>query len=230
MRSTRRIERNQLGAWVSMPQNQTESTADDQAVAIPDDIQVTSPEQNVGGQDKSQSQTINILTLKRWKIETTLDRVQVCLWTLFLIAKLLSTLAVISFWIAAFFTLKTLPVWNGPQRVFDGYVRRRNAAVANARIQNELVDLADNFWEDLFPAADNDACHQLNVQYTDRVLEPNVVLFQRRLPILLNNPVVWMLVMMITFSAFHMLSFVQDCLRQANHVTRTQAKRRRPAA
>ena len=39
MRPTRRMERNSLRAWVAVPQNQTEATAGDQAVANRDYVE-----------------------------------------------------------------------------------------------------------------------------------------------------------------------------------------------
>ena len=225
------MERNAYGAWVAVPQNQTEATDMVQVVANRDDIeeqrqtQVISSEQNVvGRQNETQSQAMNIFTLKRWKIETTIDRVQICLWTLILITKIFSILAVISFWIAVFFWLKSLPAWEGPQRIFNGYMYRRDAAANNVALRDD-----EAFLHDVFPGVESLMSYQLSFVLTDSGFHPSRAVFAMGLALLLKNPVTWLIIMIMTFACYHVSSFVHDCLRQASRAAGTLAKRRRTA-
>ena len=207
-----------------MSGNQAESEAVDRAIANRDGIEQTqaiSPEQNVvGEQNTTQSKAYNAFTLKRWRIDTTIDRVQICIWILILIMKVVSMLSVISFWISLFFWLKSLPGWEGPQRIFNGFARRRAAG-----INNQVIPADDSLWDDLFPVAEALLSYQLNFTVEDSAIQPNLNLYGFRVPLLTANPVMWLLFMGIIFCCYNIASIVYGSLLQASTVMRNFARR-----
>lgn len=206
MRQTRRIERNSAGAWTAIPQDQTEVTA-----GYRDDIEE---------QRQTQSQTFDIFALKRWKIQPTIDRTQICFWALMLITKLLSILTMISFWISLFLVFKSSIVWKGPHRIVTGFLHRRNQTNAGV-----AVSASDGFWEDVFPSYDSISTYQLHCKLTSSAYDSAKTIYDTRLPLLLDNPVIWSFITLILLIGYHLLSFVHDCLQQASRTTRTLAKK-----
>lgn len=130
---------------MAVPRSRTDSTAGDQVVALVENeeqsqTQFRSSGQNtIDGQKTSEEQAINFFTLKRWKIATTIDRAQICIWTFMFIMRILSTLSVICFWLAVIFCLKTLPFWAGPRHVIDLY-RMRNDNAQRAQIVADPIE------------------------------------------------------------------------------------------
>lgn len=223
------MERNQNGEWVAVPRNQPEAATDNQVVARVDEAadqtqyQLTNPVQNAVGGQVNASKTYDIFTLKRWNIDLTIDRVQVCLWVLIMIMKIMKMLAVVCFWVAALFFLKSLPGWEGPQRVINGYVRRRDLLH-----NQQVIPEGDVFWADLFPHAHQQTSYQIWIEFAQDAFAENN-LFAIFIPILVSDPIVCSLVAFFFFLVSHAVTFIHDCLRQANHATRTLAKRRRTA-
>ena len=224
------MERNESGDWSVVPLSQPEAATNNRFVAMVDEAadqrqpQPINPMQNaVGRQVNDTSKTYDIFTLKRWNLDLTIDRVQVCLWMLILMMKIISTLAVISFWLAVLFCLKSLPGWQGPQRVITGYVRRRDF------INNQhQIPANDHFLEDLFPFQDRQLSFQLLIAFAHDALAENAVL-NVLVPILVDDPIVCLMLMLLAFIINHAATFTHGCLRQANHAVRTLAKRRRTA-
>lgn len=176
----------------------------------------------------AQNQASIFFTLKRWKIESTIDRTQICLWTFIMMMKLLMLVVVVSFWIASLLFVKTLATWGGFQRVMDGFARRREMAL------NAVGDQAGNandagaddgqnqetIWEDLFPAGIRFASYHLNLIVSDSGLRAARPVFGLRFALLLTNPIVWLLVILILFISHHLIKFVHDCLQNALQATR----------
>ena len=224
------MERNERGEWIAVPLNQPEAATNDRVVANVDEAAdqrqpqpINSVQNAVGRQVNDTSKTYDIFTLKRWNIDLTIDRVQVCLWMLILMMKIISTLAAISFWLTVLFCLKSLPGWQGPQRVITGYVRRRNL------INNQHhIPANDHFFEDLFPFQDRQLSYQLLIAFAHDALAENAML-SVLVPILISDPIVCLMLMLLAFITNHAATFTHGCLRQANHAVRTLAKRRRSA-
>jgi len=212
-RTPRRTPRNSSGEWTTAtPSNQIQARLDD---AIEEQRQGTSPEQNAAN---AQSQTFNIVTLKRWRAEPTTNRTQICLWTLILVAKVISILTMICFWISLFMWLKTLLVWQGIPRIINGLIRRH---------EGKSIGIEDTLWEDVFPMLESTKSYQLYWGLTTPLslvaCDVTKLLYLAKFAILFNNPVIWTIAVVALFTNYHLLSFVHDCLQQASRAMKALA-------
>lgn len=223
MRPTRRVERDPSGTWTAVSQGQAETTADNQAVANRDGNLEQSQTQGINSNQgvvnkhrNTQSQSFN---WKRWKIEPTTNRTQMCLSTFISITQLLSLLAVIFFWIAFFMFFKSLIFWQGTQRIVEGFMRRRELVILQRPIQPD-----DSFLHDLFPDNLGIGSYQLYVEIAESALEGAVIFYSWRFSLWLTHPFTWLLMMFIFFMSYRLLSFVRGCLQHAHRATRTCKK------
>lgn len=216
-----RRQRNQRGEFIPVAEDQV-ATFENQVEADTDEQrQVIVPVEN-------RTNLGTIVSLKRWKIAVTPNRAQVFLWAALLITKFLSMLSIISFWLCIVMAIKTLPGWNGPIDLFQGILRRRapQAGPANGPANAAAGDLVDNWWEDLFPAADVLNSYHVRVGITQTGHHGAQLIFGYGLPVMLSNPIIWAGAIAATFTSYHFLSFIHGCIRRAHHATNVIARRR----
>lgn len=213
MRPTTRRRRNsrgefstEVGDQVATVENQVAANAEEQKQIM---------RQVAGGPDFGA-----LVTLKRWKIAITPDRAELCLWLFIMVVKFLSMLSIISFWLSLTMFLKTLPSWQGPVRLFDGYRRRNQGG------QNVVVNPDDNWWTDLFPRDQVLNSYTLWFGFYQTGDPDAVLLHDYTVPLVFRNCVVWIFLMAFFFCSYHFLSFIQGCLQQAKLAAKVFARRR----
>lgn len=168
-------------------------------------------------EDKSDLEAL--VTLKRWQISVTPDRAQVCLWTFMSITRFLFMLSITSFWFCVVMCIKTLPVWNGPIHIFEGYVRRNNIGDTATPVGDE-----GNLWADIFPPQETLQSYTLTVALAATGHHGAPVLYSYPIPLLVRHPLVWGCLMVLSFSGYHFFSFIHGCLPGASHATKTGKK------
>lgn len=213
MRPTARRSRNSRGEFAREVEDRV-ATLEGQVAANADE------QRQVVSQVTSRTDFGALVTLKRWKIAITPDRAQVCLWAFIMVVKFLSILSIVSFWLCSIMCTKTLPTWDGPVQLFNGYRRRNGAA------QNIAIGVGDTWWRDLFPLRQTVAAYTLKIRLYESGFIQAPIIYSYSMPILLSNPLVWMSLMAFTFSSYHFLSFIQGCLQQAKLAAKVFARRR----
>lgn len=224
MRATRR--RNSRGEFIAPSDGQVVAVENQVAANAAEQRQVVAPVDNT-------TKFGALVTLKTWQIAVTPDRAQVCLWSFLMITKFLSILSIISFWFCALMCIKTLPGWNGPNQVIAGFVRRREPAAAPvAPAADAPADppanppAPDNIWTDVFPAAEALNSYTLRLALTQNGNQAAPVIWGRQIPLLFGNPLVWMILIALSFFIYHFLSFIHGCLERAYRATTVIARRR----
>lgn len=179
---------------------------------------------------EAQTQISSFVTLRHWTIEPTIGRTRFCLWVLLLVVKFLSILMTISFWLSSLFFLRALVSWDGFYRIMRGIARRRAAArlediapgpgaagAANAQGGAGGANHKDpTFWTDVFPPEVSYASYQIYLAMTESPMQTARVFFRFRWPLLLSNPVVWLVLIIILFISQRLLYFLHDCLQNAS--------------
>lgn len=213
MRPTTRRQRNPQGEFVPVAENQVATVENQVAANADEQRQIASP---VGD-----SFFGTLVALKRWQLAVTPDRAQVCIWSFLMISKFLYMLAFCSFWLSIVMCIKTLPVWNGPVQVFDGYMRRRGIVQAGNQVDDE-----DHMWQDVFPAMETLHAYtlKLTLAETGHLMAP--VIYGYSIPMLFRHPFIWMGLASLSFFSYHVLSFIHGCLQRANRATNAIARRR----
>lgn len=213
MRPTTRKYRNSRGEFVSVAEDQVATVGTQVAANADEQRRIASPVE-------SRTNFGTIVTLKRWKIAVTPDRTHVCIWSFLMITKFLSMLAIISFWFCAIICIKTLPAWDGPVHIFEGYRRRQGIIQTGNQLESE-----DHMWRDIFPDVENLNSYTLRLALTEAGHFASPAIYGYSIPLLVGHPFVWAGLMTLSFFNCHFLSFIHGCLRRANHATKIIARR-----
>lgn len=210
MRQTPRRQRNQRGEFIAMTEDQVETAANQVVANVGEQRQVAAPARN-------STKFGALVALRNWQIAITPDRTQLCLWSFIMITNFLSMLSMISFWICTTICVRTLPVWDGPARIFEGYMHRQSLHHAG----NQVAE-GDNIWTDIFPPAESREAYSLKIALTETASEGARVIFTQAVPLLFRHPLVWAGLTALSFLSRGFLSFIHGCLERAYRATSRQ--------
>lgn len=214
MRQTPRRQRNQRGEFIAMPEDQVETAANQVVANFSEQRQAATPAKN-------STNFGALVALRNWQIAITPDRTQVCLWSFIMITNFLSMLSMISFWICTTICVRTLPTWNGPANIFDGYMRRRGILQAG-----NPVGEGDSLWADIFPPLESHEAYSLKIALTETARDAAPVIYRHVVPLLFRHPLVWAGLAALSFLSRGFLSFIHGCLERAYRATTATSRHR----
>lgn len=161
------------------------------------------PEQPLFGAPlRAQSRTPNYITMGMIHVNPTATKVSICKGVILFTIKMLSMLTAIFFWLATAIWFKTLLCWKAPgQLLYDLVVRYLSGAPIN-----------DAIWRHIFPGTDYGNSHHLRLAIHTSSYTHSPAIYSTSIPLLLDNPVVWLSLMAFMFVGHHLLCFSHDCL------------------
>jgi hypothetical protein len=155
---------------------------------------------------KAQSQAFNFITMGRFQIGSSITRVRICKLLLLLTIKILSILTATVFWLSAPIYLKTLLNWQAPGKIFyELTLRYLSGSPPTTPI-----------WRHIFPGTDCSNSHHLRLAVHSSSYLHSPIIYSTSIPLLLDNPIVWLFVMVFMFSSHHLLCFAYDCLSKVS--------------
>lgn len=212
MRPTPRRYRNAQGEFVAAADNKVEHSEKEFAANTDEERKTMSPVQN---------ETFGALgLLTKWRVSITPNKAQVCLWAFITATNSLYALSIITFWISLIMCVKTFPAWRGVRRLFEGIARRSAAGQLWYQMNPN-----DNFILDLFPPEEEQDAYTLHISCTEGARLPPPAVWTHAIPLRLENPVFWLILMILALINSYLLSFVHGCLKRAY---RAVSRRRSP--
>lgn len=156
----------------------------------------------VGIPPRAQSQAFNFITLGRFQIDSTITRARICTFVLLLTIKMLSILTATVFWLAAPIYLKTLLNWEAPGKIlYELTLRYLSGSPSTTSI-----------WRHIFPGTDYSNSPHLRLTVHRSSYPHSPIIYSTSIPIFLDNPMVWIFVMVFMFTSHHLLCFAHECL------------------
>lgn len=164
------------------------------------------PEQPVfGALPRNQSRAPNYITMGMFHIGPTTAKVSIFKAMLLFTTKVLSVLTAFFFWLATAICFKTSICWKAPaQLLYELVIRYLSGA-----------PITDTIWRHLFPGTDYSNSHHLRLAVHTSNYTHSPAIYSTSIPLLLDNPVVWLSLMAFMFISHHLLCFSHDCL--SNH-------------
>lgn len=151
---------------------------------------------------RAQTQIPNYITLGMFRIDPTIAKVSICKWVVLFTIKILSILTAILFWLATTICFKTLLSWKAPgQILYELTIRHLSGSSTTATI-----------WRHLFPDTDYINSHHLRLAVHTSSYKHSPIIYSTSIPLLLDNPMVWLSLMVFMFISHHLLCFSHDCL------------------
>jgi hypothetical protein len=164
---------------------------------------------------RAQSQAFNFITLGRFQIDSTVTRVRISKWVLLLTIKILSILTATVFWLATLICLKALLNWQSPWKIiYEFTLRYLSGSPRTAHI-----------WRHIFPGTDCSNSHHLRLTVHTSSYLHSPIIYSTSIPLLLDNPMVWLLVIAFMFTSHHLLCFAHDCLSKVSPTIRAANQR-----
>lgn len=159
---------------------------------------------------RTQSQAFNFITMGMFQIDSTITRVRICKYVLLLNIKILSILTATVFWLAAPIYLKTLLNWQAPGNILYELVLRYLSGSPSTT----------SIWRHLFPGTDYSNSHHLRlaVHRSNQLHSP--IIYSTSISLLLDNPMVWLFVMVFMFTSHCLLCFANDFLSKVSPTIR----------
>ena len=155
---------------------------------------------------RAQSPVFNFITMGRFQLESTIARAWICKLILLLTIKILSIQTAAVFWLAALICLKTLLNWQAPANVLYELTYQYTSGSRSTT----------PIWSHIFPATDyiNSRNLRLAVHRSSYLNSP--IIYSTSIPLIIDNPVVWIFVMVLMFVSHHLLCFAHDCLSKVS--------------
>ena len=156
-----------------------------------------------------QSRAFNFITMGRFQIDSTITGVRVFTWLLLFTIKIVSILTATAFWLATIIFIKTLSEWNGPLELLYFTFRYLKGAPP-----------VDNLWMHIFLGTEYLSGPQLRlaVHSSNYVYAPAI--YSTSIPIIYDNPFVWLFVMTFMFISHYFACFAHDCLSKLSSTIR----------
>ena len=159
---------------------------------------------------RAESQAFNFITLGRFQTGSTITRIRICKWVVLLTIKILSILTATVFWLAAPIYLKTLLNWKAPGNIFYELTLRYLSGSPSTT----------SIWKHIFPGTDCSNSHHLRLAVHSSSYLHSPIIYSTSIPLLLDNPMVWLFVMVSMFNSHHLLCFAHDCLSRVSPTIR----------
>lgn len=160
---------------------------------------------------RSQSPPFSFIMLRRFQLDSTITRAWICKFILLLTIKILSILTAIVFWLTVPIYLKTLLSWQAPRKIlYELTLRYFSDSPSTSSI-----------WRHIFPGSDfSNSYHlRLTVHSTGYIHSPT--LYSTAMTIIIDNPLIWLFVMVFMFISHHLLCFAHDCLSKVSPTIRS---------
>jgi hypothetical protein len=155
---------------------------------------------------RARSQAFNFITLGRFQVDSTITRLRICKLILLLTIKILSIQTAAVFWLASLICLKTLLNWQAPANI-----------LYELTYQYTLGSRSTTpIWSHIFPATDyiNSRNLRLTVHRSSYLNSP--IIYSTSIPLIIDDPIVWIFVMVFMFVSHHLLCFAHDCLSKVS--------------
>ena len=204
MRQTPRRQRNAHGEFAAAANNKLEHSEREFAANTDEESKTMGPVQN---------DTFGALgLLTQWRSSITPRKAEFCLSAFITATNFLYTLSIITFWISLIMCVKTFPAWGGLRRLFDGIARRRK----NGLSWNEM-EPGDNLLIDLFPQKETDEAYTIHISLTEGEKSAPTVLLAFSGALRFENPLFWLMLIILALINSYLLSLVHGCLKRACH-------------
>ena len=155
-----------------------------------------------------QSRALNFITMGRFQIDSTINKVRVFTWLLLFNVKVFSLLTATVFWLATIIFIKKLSEWNGLWEAVCFALRY----LVGSQTLNDL-------WRHIFLGNEYHSGPHLRLAVHTSNYIHSPAIYSTSIPILYNNPFVWLFVMTLMFISHYFTCFAHDCLSkiQPNH-------------
>lgn len=155
----------------------------------------------------------SIVDMTKWAIAITPSRVEFFYWCSLLVIKCLCFLTNVLFWIFACMALKTLPTWTGLTALITAFWTIRPWWLGGPGFS-----AFGEIWAQFFTEAE-----LLNSHYLQLVLHETGeiganVLNTITIPLLVGNPIFWVVAVLIMFIFHGTLSFIYGCLIESDRM------------
>jgi hypothetical protein len=158
---------------------------------------------------RAQTPAFNFITMGRFQLDSTITRAWICNRVLLLTIKILSMLTAAVFWLAFPFYIKTLLSWKAPLNIFYDIIDSYTSGLPSTT----------PIWRRLFPATDYTG-HQLRLIVHQSSYLHSQTFYSASIPLILDNPLVWLFVMTLMFASHHLLCFAHDCVSKVSSTIR----------
>lgn len=155
---------------------------------------------------RAQSLAFNFITMGRFQIDSTITRARVFIWLLLLSTKMVSILTATAFWLATIIAIKNLLDWNGPLKILYFTVRYLGGSPP-------VKDL----WSHIFLGTEYLSGPHLRLAVHNSDYIHSSAIYSTSIPILYDNPFVWLFVMALMFISHYFTCFAHDCLAKSAH-------------
>jgi hypothetical protein len=158
---------------------------------------------------RAQIQAFNFITLGRFQIDSTITR-RICKVLLLLTIKMLSMLTATVFWICTPVCLKTLLNWKAPGNILYELPRYLSGSPS-----------ATSIWRHIFPGTEYANSHHLRLAIHGSSHPHSPIIYSTSITLILENPVVWLSVLLFMFTSQHLLCFAHDSISKVNPAIRS---------
>lgn len=149
---------------------------------------------------------MNLIPIGRLRFEFTVNAERIVYFILSLATNTFSVVTGAVFWVATVSFIWTCFTSQVPSRVFNELIQRHIAGYpANGSI-----------WGYMFPAIESNNAHQLRLTVHAPGYPHPTMIYSTSIPILIHNPVFWLILMVCTCTGHHLLCFAHECLRNAH--------------
>lgn len=159
---------------------------------------------------RDQRQAFNFITLGRFQINSTITRIRICKFILLLNIKMLAILTATVFWLATAIYLKTLLNWEGPRHFFYELALRYFSDAPQTT----------SIWRHIFPGTNYGNSHHLRLTVHRSSNLQSTVIYSTLIPLLIDNPMVWLFVMVCMFINHYLLCVATDFLSKVHPTIR----------
>lgn len=152
-----------------------------------------------------QIQTFNFILPMRFQLAATVTRTRFCILVLLLAIRIFAILTAAVFWLSTPICFQKLAKWKAPERIFyELSLKFFSASPPTASI-----------WRHVFPGTDYSNGPHLKLEVHSSSNPRLPVIYSASIPLLLDNPVIWLFLMALMFTCHQLLCFTHSCLNRA---------------
>ena len=153
-----------------------------------------------------QAQAGNLIPIGRYRLEFTVNAERFVYFILSLTTNTSSFVTGVVFWVATVFCIGTCFTSQVPRRVFNELIQRYIAGYPpNGSI-----------WGHMFPATESNDAYQLRLAVQIPGYPHSRMIYSPSIPLLLHNPVFWLILMVCMWVSHHLSRFAHEFLRIAH--------------
>ena len=153
-----------------------------------------------------QAPAMNLIPIGRFRFEFTVNAERIVYFMLSLTTNTFSVVTGGFFWMATVCFIWTSFTSQVPSRVFNELIQRYIAGYPpNGSI-----------WGYMFPATESNNAHQLRLTVHIPGYPHPTMIYSTSIPILIGNPLFWLILMVCMCMSHHLLCFAHECLRNAH--------------